>query len=341
VQNLDERLRQELDHLYPELDDIPEQWGRILRESEMSEPARPGRHRIWHRLASPVQRHPRRALAAVAVLVIVVTGAIVPASLLPDRRFGASDAAAQALSKVAAVAAKQPQIARGGYVYMKAQTLFALTNTGERPFTALRPAVRESWVAEDGSGRVREVRGELMFLSERDRERWRAEGSFSGETLTDDRFGPQGSWAADLRLPTDPTELQHAILARVADRDAPRDSSAFTEIADLLTSPASSPELRSALYQVLARWDGVELVGSTSDPLGRTGVAIAAPVGDDGTARTLLIFDPQTSAVLAWVLELDKRVDWIGIEPPAVISSVTYLDSGWVESDTETPDRAS
>jgi len=69
----------------------------------------------------------------------------------------------------------------------------------------------------------------------------------------------------------------------------------FTLIGDSLRERAATPAQRAALYQVAARLPGIELVGSTKDGAGRSGVAVALTA--HGIHFTL-IFDPDTAALL-------------------------------------------
>jgi hypothetical protein len=77
-------------------------------------------------------------------------------------------------------------------------------------------------------------------------------------------------------------------------------ASVFEVIADRLLFASTSPKLRAALYRVIARLPGVQLLGWQSDRLGRRGIAVAIPhaeIGDEATCRELL-FDPTTSEPL-------------------------------------------
>jgi hypothetical protein len=107
-------------------------------------------------------------------------------------------------------------------------------------------------------------------------------------------------------LPTSPAKLEQILKSEAATKDPPLVAAMLVRISDLLHSPAASPELRSALYQVLGRLDGVSYAGQMTDPAGRQGEAIAAPTGyaNPNTMRKLLIFDPKTSRVLALETQL-------------------------------------
>jgi hypothetical protein len=300
-----------------------------------------------------------RALAIAAVLVAGGASALVSA-LVGDKQVGASDAAAAVLERAAAGASTYANPAAGRYAYTRAETLYGGTRTDDPPFTYFTKSMRETWVAADGSGRVRELPSAPIFLGERDRQRFLA----SGEQLppphpTDRRVRahykpvPSAVLTADpttldlqqldqlvsavAQLPTDPDRLEAIIRAYAQKKDPPVESAMFGEISDLLNSPYASAELRATLYRVLARIDGVSLAGATRAPAGRAGVAVDAPVGYSDATRQRIVIDPRTGRVLAAETVLTKRVDWVDSEPGTVIQSIVYLDEGWSDSLDERP----
>jgi hypothetical protein len=222
---------------------------------------------------------------------------------------------------------------------VKAQVVDSATNT-DVPYTFLIRRTRESWLSADGSGRIRSGAGEPIFFSERDRRLFQSDHRGLKEfPVSDERFGPRAHFAFDADLPTDPDELE-AALRRNAQIENPPPEDGYTlagemleKISSLLYLPAASPELRAALYRVMTRIEGVELLGERSDSLGRRGIAFARAggYGKDTTTRVLLIVDPQTSQVLAQETELVRRVDWVDADPPVVLSSITFLETGWVD----------
>lgn len=301
--------------------------------------------------SATVQARPRmsrrRLLVATVAVAGVAAAALLPAALLPDERLGASPAAAQTLERLAAIAASQPGAAPGRYVYLKAQVVDAGTNT-EVPYTFLTRRMRESWLASDGSGRIRESAGEPIFFSERDRKLFGKD--FPGLKAfppSDQRFGPRPHYALDASLPTGPDELEAALRAR-AESENPPPEDGYTlegemleEISSLLYLPAASPELRAALFRVMTRIEGVDLVGERADPLGRRGVAFARAggYGKDTATRVVLIIDPTTSQLLAQQTELVRPVEWVDADPPLVLGSIAYVETGWVDALGERPAR--
>ena len=305
------------------------------------------------------RRLPWRTLAMAAVLVAAGASATVPL-LLGDKQVGASAAAAAVLERAALGASAYANPASGRYSYTRAETLYGGTSTDNPPFTYFTKSMRETWVAADGSGRVRELPSAPIFLGERDRRRLLESGDqLSSPEPTDRRvrahYQPVSAailaadpTTLDLRqldqlvsavaqLPTDPDRLEAIIRAYAEKKDPPVESAMFGEISDLLNSPYASAELRATLYRVLARVDGVNLAGATHDPAGRAGVALNAPVGYSDATRQRLVIDPQTGRVLAAETVLTKRVDWVDAEPGTVIQSIVYLNEGWVDSLEERP----
>ncbi len=64
----------------------------------------------------------------------------------------------------------------------------------------------------------------------------------------------------------------------------------------LLARPVTPPALRAALFRVLARLEGIRVLGATTDEEGRRGTAVA--ITFDGVRHELL-FDPSSSLLLA------------------------------------------
>jgi hypothetical protein len=73
-------------------------------------------------------------------------------------------------------------------------------------------------------------------------------------------------------------------------------------IASTIFEKGASPALRSALFKVIEQLPGVTVVGPTKDEAGRSGLGIAinsrSSLYTGGNTRYVLIFDPNTSAVL-------------------------------------------
>jgi hypothetical protein len=137
---------------------------------------------------------------------------------------------------------------------------------------------------------------------------------------------------------TDAQALASALLATDVSTELPENQRLFVAASDLLSAPLASPALRSVLYRVLADLDQVELIGMVRDPAGRSGIAIAMPSRWIGVqARRVLIFDRETSAVLAEEVVVLERGDWIDADAPIVIESRVFTETAVVSSDHSRP----
>ncbi|MET0604516.1 MAG: CU044_5270 family protein [Baekduia sp.] len=116
-----------------------------------------------------------------------------------------------------------------------------------------------------------------------------------------------GNWTvADIHaLPTDPDALAAALSKGVnADPGSKFKPDVVLQATALLLSPLPTAEQRAALYTVLLRTPGAQLIPKLTDPDGRTGEGVRfvkpnpptteAPGGYDQT----LLFDPQTHTLL-------------------------------------------
>ncbi len=266
------------------------------------------------RILSPVRR--RRLLAAVPLAAVVLAAAIVG---VPGGSGGAQDTL-PALAQVArAAAAQTPPNADLPYLYAKTrEEVTSGTAANDRYWVVHEPAIREEWIAEDGSGRVRVITGPSRFAGPEHREAWEAAGRIDflahgwGRHTREADF-PAGHFRDSLydgvelsELPTDPAELAEWIELRVSSGEEARNDNPFTVktltlVAELLNNPLAMPELRAALYEAEGRMPGIEYLGKATDAIGRRGVAVGVESASSG-ALTLysLIFDPKTSQVLAY-----------------------------------------
>jgi hypothetical protein len=299
----------------------------------------------WVALPRLSLRRSRIAAAVAAVALVAVVGSgVLPLGAQPD------PAAAAALNRAADVAAAQPASLGVGYRHTTSEGahLSGVGGDADHPegIWALVPMEREIWIAADGSGRLVETRGEPIWLGPADEAAWMAAGSpdLRGDPISDTRFGPTPPgaepgapqpWPGSLHyedldaLPTDADSLRAVIDARAAAGGGANDYQRFTVVADLLRETVGTPDLRAALYRVAAGLGGVELIGSVTDRAGRTGTAVAMTGNPSGVGleRHTLIFDPETSMLLAEETVLLETVDWLDADPPIVIGYSTYLVS--------------
>jgi hypothetical protein len=279
--------------------------------------------------------------ATTAALILIVPGLVSNGPL-----GGVQSAAAEALSKVAGVAADQQSVSAptaGQFVYTKTRAVYMSTWAGAGPrhdkvFSVLMPEVRDAWIGTDGSGRLLEKHGTPTFPTAHDRTTWFAAGRpalGTGKTY-DEAYTAGGLSYLDLtKLPTDTAQLRTMIEQRKVEGGPPGDAETFTIIGDLLRETYAPPALRAALYRIASELPGVELIGSVKDEAGRTGTAVGYTTSG---IRQELIFDPGTSALLgerSVITEPDKAK--MQVSAGTVMSWATYLASGIVDSTSERP----
>jgi hypothetical protein len=275
------------------------------------------------RFAWPRARPRRPVLVALVIALVAIGVARAPFWFLPPP----DPAAASALRQAAFVAAQADPLSLGdGYLYTRTEALWMFQAA---EWMYLRPLVRDFWMAADGSGRIRETVGDLVFLSEADREAWEA-GDFTPYALNED-FGPGGLelQVANASLPTDVDALREEVQQRAAATHPwPRtDSQMFVVIGDLLRDPLTPPDVRAALFEVAAGLPGIELLGAMTDRIGRPGVGVAMTAFQMTPfhRQEIIIFDPATSVLL------EERT--VGLVPygdtPAPITwgYATYLEA--------------
>jgi len=274
------------------------------------------------------------ALAAAAVAVLLVTGG--------GARDVAPDDAAAALERAAAAARARPAgvPGPGEYLYLRDRTAYLATVADRAPYSYLRPAVRETWVARDGSGRyVERGAGPPVFPGPRDRARWVAAGRPSlgaripraAGTLPPRGF-PAGastlSFAELAALPEDGDAMYARLRELAGDAGPSPDVEAFVIIGDLLRSAPVPPAQRAALYRAAARIEGVRLAGAVRDDLGRPGVAV--DLEHEGQRRRL-VFDPRTSNLLAEQEVLTERASYLDAAPGFPLGSRVVVEQGVVD----------
>lgn len=292
----------------------------------------------------PLQRRRRHrwpvalgAAAAVAAAAIAVLG------LLPAGETGGpSPAAAAVLLRAALAAANQPATAPPAvsqFVYTRSDGLYENTAVvDQQTINFFQTQTRQIWIGPDGSGRLRESESLPRFATSADHAAWIAAGkpALTGDRSSDNTFGPGGLFYLNMsKLPTDPAQLKQLIENRTIESGPPGETETFAIIGDLLRETYAPPALRSALYTIAAQLPGVRLLGAVHDQVGRPGTAVAYV--SNGLSHEL-VFDPQTSALLA---EQTTVVDPSQAKPslPAgtVMDWTAYLSSAIVESTTATP----
>jgi hypothetical protein len=186
----------------------------------------------------------------------------------------------------------------------------------------------ENWVDRDWQGRRVSHQGKVFA--------GRADNYFA--EAHDDPFAYGDGPLADVdieKLPTEPQALLAALDANERGQNwapgLPTPSQAQYDITYsvllLLGTANTTPDLRSALWGVLALMPGLRSEPGVRDPEGREGDAVTLSLKPDEQARAgtfRVIFDPQTSTLLSWSLTGQ------GAGTPA--QTHTFLRSGQVRN---------
>lgn len=293
---------------------------RVLEDAESEVPAPSAGGRRWRGTA---------LVAATLATVVVVLTVIQPRG----------NPAQRTLKDLALVATRHPLPTPPleGYLYVRNETTHRVTGvTNEGSWFALVPTTTETWIAADGSGLVRRTPGVPRFTPV-NRERWKASGSprLTGGPSSKE-FGP-GQLGRPLQgLPTDPETLMETLSQRARRSQVPAEVELFVLIGDLLRRPLASAQLREALFTTAAMIEGIDLLGSIKDPVGREGVGLAMTTDYAGLReRWVLIFDPRTSALLS-----EERLLVQETGSPVPIRSTVELAQGKVPSLGALPDQS-
>ncbi|MEV0403367.1 CU044_5270 family protein [Actinoallomurus sp. NPDC050550] len=97
-------------------------------------------------------------------------------------------------------------------------------------------------------------------------------------------------------LPTDPDRLLATLRASADEPLGPRDLVVFSNIGVFMRNGLIPPKVQAALFQVLSRLQGVQLIRQATDAAGRSGVAFA--ITEEGYLRNELILDSRTFSYL-------------------------------------------
>jgi hypothetical protein len=307
--------------------------------------------RAWRR---PAPRRPRwGARAAVAASLAAAATAL--ALILPaerEGRLGAPDASAAGTLRLAAESQKgglARPLRPGEFFYVRTKTAWGASGEGtEGAYTVIEPGLRESWVAIDGTRRIRtRSDGPMRFPGPRDRERWKAAGRPPAYGGSDHRVRPpkQGpfyfggqpmSYAALLDLPRDAEALYRRLRQEAVDCECGHsvNHETFVIVGDLMRENPMPVDLEAALLRATALIPGIKLIGRERDVAGRVGVGVAV---DYAGHRNVLIFDRDTYELLGENERLLKRRDYVDGDPGELIGGSAVIQSGVVDSMTALP----
>lgn len=265
------------------------------------------------RMPQRSDRRPRRrwtaplGVAAAALALVIALPAV-----LPLGGPGAPDPAAadvlHVFARIARNAPAEPVPEPGQFIYsetMSAQTNLFVASDGQR-FVFEEVASEHRWLGTDGSGRIVGRAEEPRFPTAADEAAYHAylasptaqtddADSFFGESFDDVYAAGDLTFRDTSDLPTDPDRLRDLIEDREIVGGPPGDWETFVLAADLIRDSYARPDLRAALYEVMAQTPGIELIGPTVDAAGRDGIALAST--HDGL-RYEVVFDRRTAKVL-------------------------------------------
>jgi hypothetical protein len=303
-------------------------------------------------------RRPRPRALAVAGAVATVGTAL--ALVLPagdDGRLGSPSASATQVLKRAAAAQTVPTrpLRQGEHWYVRTRASWLTTTEVDgQPIGYTAPELREDWIAIDGyrGFRTRSA-GPVRFVGPRDRARWVAAGR--PDLFTPDQPGrmfrhrPEpGSAMAEkpfydgskhvsyrelLALPREPGAL-HARLRATADScdcGQSLEQETFVIVGDLLRDTPIPGDLRAALLRAAAHIPGIERIERLRDVAGRPGTGVAI---DSSGTRSVLIFDPQSYALLGESEFALGRPQFADAQPGELVSGSAVMESGIVRSPT-------
>ncbi len=254
----------------------------------LAAPARPKRRRLALRwVAVPL-------LAGAAAAVVV---AFAPTSDKAPAVLNAPPAnAAEFLSQLQGKAAQAPA-QPGRYAYIKQIAYISHMRPragGHGSYVMVVPHEFEQWMADDGSGVVKEVMHEdqATFPTARDKADWEKAApppemwNDSPRKIDDAKIA--GLTVAQVQaLPTDPDALR----AQLSGGDI-----SLTAMCGILLSSAATPQdVKVALFSVLKSVPGAKLDPDVTDPTGRKGIGV---VFDDPAWHTEFLFDPETGMLL-------------------------------------------
>ena len=307
----------------------------LLRNNEVDG----GRSRRLRRL----QRRRRLVLAAgLAAIGVAVAGVLgfSTASSPPS-------ALAAKMNQLAQIAANQDWAGipgPGQYLYLPFEYYTPNANQGGHDCDISEVTEQQLWVASDGSGVIDSASKEAKFTSTADQARCAAAGITDPASQLSpssrSRIGGGSPFPTNAKgwqaLSTDPATLLKQV--HQLDGGPNDDAERFVNVADFMRM-SPPPAIRAALYRAAALIPGVELLGPRTDPLGRSGLAVAFPADNGNPGSTVLIFDQQTAALLAEEYHAPDGTleDWTTYQPAQVVDSIPSYTAAPTQTTTTTP----
>ncbi|MGW3645941.1 CU044_5270 family protein [Streptomyces sp. NPDC000878] len=265
----------------------------------------------WPRRGFAGTRRSRILLSAAAVAAVVAGAIAVPTIPFGDTPPAAGATAASFLHGVADTAAEAPRT-DAPYWKVRARSVHRLVNeTSGGPLKpASGPSTTTSWTSRSGTI-IETSKGKYLRTGV---------GKEPGAQMSWQVVGMEVKWDDLADLPTEPAALKAYLES--GNPTTPKNEAVFNGIVQLLLAPVS-PEVRSALYDVLAELPYIRLVGPVKDGAGRAGVAIENDLAD---RRTRIVIDPKTA------MPLERQNSILGgPEDGTAYLTITYLvlESAW------------
>jgi hypothetical protein len=295
---------------------------------------------------------------AVGLTVAAAAAALVTTQLVPRGHEGRKDIAlppasgggkpgtlAAALDSLSLAADAQPvdlPPGPGQFEYTDESSLNWIDTYNNSPTTSYNVSyteLRQIWIGSDGSGRLVETYSNPQLGTAKDRAGWIAAGRPSlAVPPADSTFGAGqlSDGPPDLnRLPADPAKLAALLVARKIEGGPKGPAEDFVQIGDMLRENYVRPALRAAIFAVAEHIPGVQLLGTVTDQVGRSGIGLAyvrAYPAQGEIAKSVLVFDPKTSKMIAE----ESLVTNTETGKTTLMAWTDYLKSGVVNSQTST-----
>jgi hypothetical protein len=205
--------------------------------------------------------------------------------------------AEQVLLEAASNAALQPE-ADGKYWYVRT----------ENDTSATLPYQREIWLAREGgvlrdeflAAEAAEVDGSKVLDPTLIRNVDLGQSHTDPEADVTTRFGGSVmvTWDELEQLPADPEALSALLTERVPESSHGDAYDLWDTATGLLRESPARPELRRALWEIIATIPGVTLDGRTKDATGRDGTAVGIDFSSRNLGGYVLVLDPSDGRLL-------------------------------------------
>jgi len=273
----------------------------------------PTRHRVTRGWAAALGTL-AAALAAALAAVLAGLFAIAPATASPAQRV---------LLEAAGNVGPEP-VRTGEYWYVRSEIQYI----DDSAFS------REDWVSphrtliRDTSEAVR--RAQETGTTSLDPDLIRVDLTSDDQTpgMLPPRFAYYG-WGEMMALPTDPVALRERLVRDSAGSGHSDAWNLWDVTTGLLFFSPAPLELRRALWEVAATIPGIELLGPTTDSLGRPATGVQIDFGAERLGHYAILLDPSDGTVLQ-IENRDSAADDVSYR-------YTLLESGW-RDDAPDPD---